>query len=143
MERCKRLRAARKNLGLTQREFAELIGLSNFTIFKLEKDETAWAVMQDTTVDKIEAFYDLYTTGELTNSKPICEEPKKLEEPTVIAMPEPVVEVETKNVSDDLTQLDEKTLTLIEFTYENLKEAKSHEEFVANISLLKRILAKY
>ena len=44
-----------------------------------------------------------------------------------------------KNVKKDYDNV----LTLIEFVYEGLKESKTHEDFVVNINMLKRIIKKY
>ena len=43
---CTKLKWNRKRLGLTQKQFAEKVGLHVMTINKLERDETAWAVMK-------------------------------------------------------------------------------------------------
>ena len=144
MKRCERLKAARIALGLSQKEFAKLVGLSHYTMWKLENDETSWAVMTAPSVDKIDAFFERYETGSLTESVPANSELTMHDDSTVVdEVIEPVVDVEFKIVSSNLTQIDLKSLTLIEFTYESLSEAKTHDEFVANINMLRRILAKY
>lgn len=55
---CAKLRFNRRRLGLTQKKFADLVGLNVVAISKLERDETAWLTVKSETVDKIMAHYD-------------------------------------------------------------------------------------
>ena len=50
---------------------------------------------------------------------------------------------EVKDNSCKLTKNDQKTYTLIEFAFEGLRDSENHDEFMANIKMLKRILDKY
>ncbi len=51
MGKCEKLKWNRRKLGMTQEGLANKIGVSQATICKLERDETAWGVMRDQTVD--------------------------------------------------------------------------------------------
>lgn len=56
MGRCERLKWNRRKLGLSQKELAEKLGVCQATISRLERDETVWTTMRDTTSD---AVYDI------------------------------------------------------------------------------------
>lgn len=136
MNNCIRLKEVRTNLGLSQRELGKKLGLSNWTISKLESDETKWRAMAPSTTDKINSLFD--GTFEYDSEK---EETNVIEEENVII--EPIV-IHTQQLKDNsLNDLDNKTLTLIEFAYEGLMDSKTVKEFIANINMLKRILNKY
>ena len=136
MNNCIRLKEVRTNLGLSQRELGKKLGLSNWTISKLESDETKWRAMAPSTTDKINSLFD--GTFEYDSEK---EETNVIEEENVII--EPIV-IHTQQLKDNsLNDLDNKTLTLIEFAYEGLMDSKTGKEFIANINMLKRILNKY
>ena len=60
---------------------------------------------------------------------------------TIVKQEEVVIHKE--NNSDQLNKHDQKTFTLIEFAYEGLRDSENHEDFAANIKMLKRILDKY
>lgn len=136
MNNCIRLKEVRTNLGLSQRELGKKLGLSNWTISKLESDETKWRAMAPSTTDKINSLFD--GTFEYDSEK---EETNVIEEEKVIR--EPIV-IHTRQLMDNgLNDLDKKTLTLIEFAYEGLMDSKTGKEFIANINMLKRILNKY
>lgn len=136
MNNCIRLKEVRTNLGLSQRELGKKLGLSNWTISKLESDETKWRAMAHSTTDKINSLFD--GTFEYDSEK---EETNVIEEENVII--EPIV-IHTQQLKDNsLNDLDNKTLTLIEFAYEGLMDSKTGKEFIANINMLKRILNKY
>lgn len=146
MSNCMKLKEARKEAGLSQVDLAHKVNLSPYTIVKLEKDETQWAIMAPITADKIQGFLDGAASKRINKVK---EEPQEEvnEENTVVE--EPIIEPEVKIVhkqtkkTNGLTELDNKTLTLVEFAYDGLRESKTHEDFVANIGLLKRIVNKY
>lgn len=55
-------------------------------------------------------------------------------------MEETLVEVEENEVVDND---DAKTLVLLEFAFEGLKESETHEDFKANLKLIKRIVNSY
>lgn len=61
MGKCEKLKWNRRELGMTQRELAEKIGVSHATICKLENDETAWSTLRDSTDDLI--YEKLRTLG--------------------------------------------------------------------------------
>lgn len=53
MGRCERLKWNRRKLGMTQKDLAKKIGVSETTISRLESDETAWAALRDSTDDAL------------------------------------------------------------------------------------------
>ena len=137
MNRCERLKSKRMEDGLSQMALGKKLGMSPNTINYLETDETRWASMYAKTVDKINGYLD-GTIIDVPVKKPVkkIEVEAKQEAPIVVIC-------ETKKSDDVLTKTDKKVLTLIEFAYEGLSESKTHEDFVANINMLKRILNKY
>lgn len=150
MGNCAKLKWNRKRLGLTQKQFAEKVGLHHLTIAKLEKDETAWATIMPSTEDKIYSFYEGMNSWQPERAdKVIREINDELENGTevvkeeIVMKPEPVVVIEPVHSENGLTQDDEKALILIEFAFEGLKESKTHEDFVANINMMKRIIKQY
>lgn len=154
MGNCAKLKWNRKRLGLTQSEFAAKVGVCQYTICKLERDETAWATIRAETEDKIYAAFDNMASWQPERAdRVIGEIAEEMKNEEVIDIQEevkemyvesePVVEKREGEVTDELRAVDIKTLTLIEFAYEGLKEASSHSEFVANIGMLRRVLAKY
>lgn len=54
-------------------------------------------------------------------------------------MEETLVEVEEKKADDN----NAKTLVLLQFAFEGLKESETHEDFKANLKLIKRIVDSY
>lgn len=146
MGQCVKLKFGRKQLGLSQKAFAEKIGLSVQTIAKFETDETAWLTAQADTIDKIYAGLEGVNFW-VRDDKPTQELPK--DEPVVkeldyiVEVPEPKPIIEEVKVDNSLHKRDNKTLILIDFAVEGLKEAETHEDFMANIKLLKRILKDY
>ena len=132
---CEKLKLIRKNLGMSQTEFSVKVGISDKTVRILEKDENAWSRLHKSTVDKIMSFYSSMTSGQ-------PEEPQVEEE--VIMEPTPVIkETKSDKIVDNVTKKDEKTLTLIEFAYEELTQAETHDDFVIAIQMLKKIVNKY
>ena len=145
MGNCEKLKWNRRKLGLSQKEFADKVGVSIGTISRLETDETTWETMQDVTFDKIFSAFDGKDAWPMKNrevQKTIEpeEEPVKVEEKTEVSWAERVVCMINNN---GITEQDTKTMSLLEFVLDGLKEAENHEEFVANIKLLKRILKDY
>lgn len=146
MGQCVKLKFGRKQLKLSQKAFADKVGLSLNTIQKLETDETAWLTALPSTIDKIygaleEVNYwkrDDKPNQQLTDTKTVTEH---------IEVLEPVKEagqiIEEVKVDDGLHKRHSKTLILIDFAVEGLKEAETNEDFMANIKLLKRILKDY
>ena len=145
---CTKLRQNRKRLGLTQQQFADKVGLSIMTISKLERDETAWGTLQAATVDKIQEFYSSMVSWQperpdkvLREINQVIEEPQIEEE--IVMEPKVVFTQKPVETNNSLNEQDNKTLTLMEFAYEGLTQATTHEEFVANINMIKRIINKY
>lgn len=146
---CTKLRWNRKRLGLTQKQFAKKVGLCEMTISKLERDETAWATLQDSTVDKIMSFYSSMSSWQPERADKVIREinktvkTSKVEEEVIMDAPAVFAQVKAKPVERGLNKQDEKTLTLIEFAYEELTQAKTHEEFVDAIQMLRKIMNRY
>lgn len=159
MGRCAILKHCRKELNLNQEQFADKVGVSLSTIRRLEQDETAWLSVRPDTEDKIQS---LIGGVDRWGRKHLTKEDKNngkdgttpVETPATIPIgqitPEMMEQVnkqheerKEKNVHNSLNGHDRKTLTLIEFAYEGLMEASTHEEFVANINMIRRIINKY
>lgn len=152
MGNCAKLKWNRRRLGLTQAQFAKKAGVSVNTINKLERDETAWRTMRDDTVDRVYAMFEpmnSWKPDDFEANNVIREIHTEIEEAENGIVREEVVpeveEVIVPEVKDNskLTKNDQKTYTLIEFAFEGLRDSENHEEFVANIKMLKRILDKY
>lgn len=234
--KCERLKQARKSMGLSQKQFADKVGLAQPTISKLERDETAWATLQDSTVDKIMSFYsnkaslkqemDDKIIREFNEEKKESDKPNRCKMLTetiqklgmsraefsvrvgineksirrlereeaawdsvrqstvdklmdlfanaqtyefkqidkihvaqqtrdeLIVKQEPLLEEEITmaplaNINKEseidvtLSNQDIKTLTLVEFAYEELTQAKTHDEFVDAIQMLRKIMNRY
>ena len=161
MGNCAKLKWNRKRLGLSQKEFAEKVGVCQYTICKLERDETAWATIKAATEDKIYAAFDSMASWQPERADKVIQEIAE----EIDILEDNNMHVESNNADktctnaekvvyagdnytsfekcDFLTDQDKKSLTLIEFAYEGLTEATSHSEFVANVNMLKRVLNKY
>ena len=139
MNNCERLIARRKELNLTQTGVAKMLKMSVNTINHLENDETRWRSMQTKTVDKINSFIDgTFEEEQVHTVEPVNNvEFEHKHEQTIVVIHD------TKKENNVLTADDKKTLTLIEFAYEGLVESRTHNEFIANVNMLKRILNKY
>lgn len=141
------LKWSRKARGLSQKQVADAVGLSHQMISRLELDHKTWDNLNESYKVKLNEFFEgskgweplKIGTDEIDDTEiveNITEEVSVIEEPSV--------KHKSKTVKDNkLTKDDDKTLTLIEFAYEGLIEAKTHEDFSANISILRRILKKY
>lgn len=66
---CNKLLSKRIELGLTQKQLGELIGIHFTTILKLENDETAWATIMPATADKIMKFFESTVSKEEPTEK--------------------------------------------------------------------------
>lgn len=132
MNNCEILKRRRKEEHLSQNNLAKMLGMSCKTIVALEKDETRWRAMHAVTVDKINSFLDGSYKENVNNIK---EEPAH--------KPAVVVVCDTPKNDTALTKQDNKILTLIEFAYDGLTESTNHNDFIANLKLLKRIVDKY
>ena len=147
MGRCEKLKWNRRKMGLSQREFADKVGLSVGTISRLELDETTWETMQDATFDKINSIFteeNLWpiksVNGHEETEAKVEEKKTEVEHAEDISWGEKVVLMLNQN---DSNEKDKKTLDLLTFAMDGLKEAENHDEFVANIKLIKRILKDY
>ena len=147
MGMCAKLRWNRRQLGLSQKEFAEKAGVCQATISRLERDETQWAVMQQDTVDRIYAMFEgvnVWDTSKFQSVKAMNSEDDPVVEEPVVTKPEPVV-VEEKPVEvikepePTLSAEDMANLELLEFVFRRVSKSGSHEEFVNNIKLMRKI----
>lgn len=157
MGRCQILKHCRKELHMSQKQFADEVGLNVGTINKLENDESAWMTVRPETEEKIQSLIgtvDRWGRKHLTKEEDISKsETTPVEIPKSIPIgqitPEMMEQInkqheeKDKTVHNGLSTHDKKTLTLIEFAYEGLMEASTHEEFAANINMIKRIISKY
>lgn len=143
---CAKLKWNRKRLGFTQKEFAELVGLSLGTIARLEQDETAWLTIRDETADRIYEHYDSMASWQPEEAAVVVRE---LSEDDQSEVTEEVVEHKPVVIDvpvlreKGLSETDKATMNLIEFTYQGLMESSTHEEFMVHIKMLKRIINKY
>lgn len=159
MGRCAILKHCRKELNMSQQKFADEVGLNVMTISKLENDESAWLTVRPETEEKIQALIggvDRWGRKHLAreDKNESKDESEPIDVPKVIEIGQITPEImeqmtkqyeedQAKKIHNGLDTHDKKTLTLIEFAYEGLTEASTHEEFVANINMLKRIINKY
>ena len=159
MGRCAILKHCRKELNLNQQQFADKVGVSLSTIARLEQDETAWLSVRPSTEEKIQELIggvDRWGRKHLTekSKNESKDETTPVETSTTIPIgqitPEMMEQInkqheedQVKKVHNSINGHDKKTLTLIEFAYEGLMEASTHEEFVANINMIRRIINKY
>ena len=146
MSNCTRFKEAREKLGLSQMGVTKHYLISIGTIYKLEKDESYYSHMSTKIADEVQRLIDDSIAGKISKSQYTKVE-KKTKPVTVVkeTKVEPKIETVHKPIkkTDELTEQDSKTLTLIEFAYEGLKESKNDSDFVANITLMKKILSKY
>lgn len=143
----------RTEYGLSQKKLADLAGVSQYTIHRLENDTTAWLTVRPTTEDKLWSALERFAseqkeevakaykelTGELkVEPKVVEKEEKKSVWPTESITYEQAVEMISK-----LPKKDEKTLTLLTTIWKWLNESKTHEEFAENINMMKCIIDQY
>ena len=147
MGNCERLKWNRRKMRLTQKELANKAGLSSATIGRLEQDETHWEIITDETFDKISKVFEeiqgmKFMKFHESNSVNLEEKTEETINMEVVEpkMDETLVEVEEKKAVDND---DAKTLVLLEFAFEGLKESETHEDFKANLKLIKRIVDSY
>ena len=155
---CQKLKWNRRRLGLSQKEFAEKAGLCAATIVKLENDESAWATIKADTVDKIYSMFDSMASYQPSDFKVVMEDTKteELVDPKALVMLSGSASVnyeETNTAkpnkkessvihSEGLSVDDKALLKLINVTHFGLNAAKSHEEFMVHVRLLKKLLKK-
>ena len=147
MGNCARLKFARKELKLTQQQFADKTGVSVATIARLETDETAWDTVQNATFDKVMRGLEDKGVWLKQQDKP---EPKKLtfdDLPKGVTIgPEEakgIVMMFNQSEQTKKNDKDTKTLEMLEFVMECLRDSETHEEFETNLKNMKRILKKY
>ena len=156
MGRCAILKFGRKEKKMTQKEFADAAGVSLSTICRLEMDESAWLTVRPETEEKIQSLLDgtnRWRVENLNNNKVKDNDNSNTDEKVNLVpigqITQEMIEQATKqseskkNTYNGLSENDVRTLDLIEFAYEGLLDAKSHEEFAANINIIKRIINKY
>lgn len=145
MGNCERLKWNRRKMKLSQSELAKKAGLSSATIGRLERDETRWEFITDETFDKLTTVFEeiqgfAFVKVHESNSTNIEESEETINvEEEKPKMEETLVEVEEKKTDDN----DVKTLTLLEFAFEGLKESETHEDFKASLKLIKRVVDSY
>ena len=157
MGMCEKLKWNRKRLMMTQKEFGDMVGLSATTICKLERDETAWGVIQADTADKIASHFEKMSSWQPERADKVLREINEDVEDYVnvngiddipVNLPITITPATVEygmsvNSSNDMTREDLETLTLMEFGFEGLFESTKHEEFVANMNIIRRIVNKY
>ena len=148
MGNCERLKIARRDMKLSQREFADKVGVSIGTIQRLEQDETTWDTLQDGTFDKV--MKGLEDRGSWLKRKQTIEPEKTkltfddLPKDVTIGSEEATRILMTFNKHEEKKESkDAKTLEMLEFVMEGLRESETHEEFTANLKIMKRILKKF
>ena len=145
MGNCERLKWNRRKMKLSQSELAEKAGLSSATIGRLERDETRWEFITDETFDKLTRVFEeiqgfAFVKVHESNSTNIEESEETINvEEEKPKMEETLVEVEEKKADDN----NAKTLVLLQFAFEGLKESETHEVVKSNIKLIKRIVDSY
>lgn len=152
MGNCAKLKWNRKKLGLTQKQFADKAGLNVTTINKLENDETAWLTVQRETEEKIYKLYEGVDVWAIEPRNKGTDKPAETEikQDNKVLISEVTQEMVDRMTAEEervrkerLNAHDNKIMTLIEFAYEGLIEAKTHADFEANINIIKRIIDKY
>lgn len=148
MGNCARLKLARRDMKLSQQQFADKVGVSVGTIQRLEQDETTWDTLQDSTFDKV--MKGLEDRGSWLKQRQQAEPVKKkltfddIPEGTTIGAEEATrILMNFNKTEEKKDNKDAKTLEMLEFVMEGLRESESHEEFAANLKIMKRILKKF
>lgn len=141
---CAKLKWNRKRLGLSQKEFAKKVGVSDATIRKLENDETAWLTIRSETSDKITACFENMASWQPENAGQIMNEIRSELNPRFDLEYTPgVIDIPSKVVEKGLHKADEKVLAQIEFVWEMMSDVDDHEEFMKYIKMLKKIVNKF
>ena len=142
VSKCEMLVACRRKIGMSQTELSVRTGVNEKIIRRLEKDESAWESVRESAVEKIMDFCSNTSSYQSEKLDTVCPKPQIKEEPELIE-PRPITEKKPANKIDNLHKQDIKTLTLIEFAYEELTDAKTHDEFELAIKMIKKIVDKY
>ena len=146
MKNTVKLKWNRKRLGMTQKAFAEHVGLSVQTISRLELDETAWATLKTETVDKIQSLYDSMASWQPERPDKVLEAINSEDMDTIDeddVRPAPVVVCEAVIKNEGLSTNDKKTLTMLQFLYDELNEVTTHCDFVHTMKLINKIVRNY
>lgn len=147
MGRCARLKFNRRKMNLSQKEFAEKVGLSVGTISRLETDETTWETIQDSTFDKINSIFESERLGRIITVNGHEEHKENVEEKHEKVEPKEELtwaeRVEAGLKQNKRPIEDEVTLKLLEFMMEGLRQSENHEEFEANLKMFKRLFKDY
>lgn len=140
MSKAKKLQWNRRAKGMNVKEFAKLVELSPLTIERLEKDDMYWCILKPEEEERIYSHYQ-----SMASWQPTKEEAKNVIQAIKDDEEEPAEVIEEKPIRKSISELevdDEEILTLLEFAYEGLKESTTHEEFEANLKIIKRIVNK-
>lgn len=142
------LKFARQDKHVTQQQVADAVGLSIRKISKLELDRDEWHDLDNETRAKFNEFFKGakgWEPLEMVSDDEATLDDEKTDAEQNVENRKSVIEHEHKNENsdDELIEDDDKILTLVEFAYEGLVESKTHDDFTANINMLKRILKKY
>ena len=141
---CEKLKWNRKRLGLSQKEYAALVGVHVGTINRLEADETKWSTMRDETYDRITSTFENMASWQPENAGEVLEdiavEREVVEDERTQAE---IISVALTKKNDGLNDEEKQDVAVVKFICDSLSEAKVHEEFVTYIKLLKRIVNKY
>lgn len=150
---CQKLKFNRRRLGLSQKEFADKVGLCQYTISKLEKNEDAWAVANAETIDKIYALYENMSSYQPNSRKEVKDVVNdiKNEESLIetgalelLGSCKKETKADTEVCSPDGLSVDDKALKkLINVAHAGMNGANNHEEFKSYVKLLKKLLKKY
>lgn len=143
---CAKLKWNRKRLGLSQKEFAKKVGVSEGTICRLERDETAWLTIRNETSDRIAAVFESMASWQPENAGQIMNEIRsELNQEQVVECVPAVIDipVTVRNVEKGLHKNDEKVLAQIELVWDQMNETDDHEEFMMYIKMLKKIVNKF
>ena len=150
MGNCVKLKWNRRRLGMSQKAFADACGVSVGTIGRLETDETAWATIRAETEDRICAMFESMSSWQPERADKVLQDINNdtylehSDKPEVVVEYKPVVREEiVLEANRDLTGHDKKTLSLMQFAYSGLLECATHEDFAANMKIIKRIVEQY
>lgn len=141
MSEAKKLQWNRKARRMNVKEYAKLVNLSPLTIDRLERDDMYWCILKP---EERERIYSTYQS--MASWQPDKEEAKQVIQEIKDDEEEPIEVIEEIPIHETISKLDvndAEILTLIEFAYEGLKESSTHEEFEANLKIIKRIISKY
>lgn len=140
------LKWSRRDKKLSQKKLAEEIGISENIISRLELSSSEWNKLDESTKSKLNEFFEGCKYWESLVGEPDIEDTSNFVEIDAVEESKETkssLDYKIQYSEDMITKYDVKVLTLIEFAYEGLNESKTHEDFKANVDLIKRILKKY